>query len=284
MADHGPDDYVSATSAAHRLGVSTPTLRRYTQEGRLPDARSAGGRRILRIGDLDAIARKPSAGTQFGIDISYVTQDQPDGLAQAFVLSTNHIGTDSVALVLGDNIFYGPRTGHEPEAFPIHRRRSHFRLLGGQPVGLRCRRIRCLRHGAVAGGETRNAEVSLRRTGPVFLRQRRDRDRQGLEEVGPRRVRNHRGQPDLSQPRPAGSRGARGTAWLDTGTFDSLLDASDFVRTLERRQGLKISVPQGSRVAAGLDRRRATGAARSHPTQVRVWRLPTAPVGTGLIR
>ena len=66
MADHGPDDYVSATSAAHRLGVSTPTLRRYTQEGRLPDARSAGGRRILRIGDLDAIAPKPSAGKAVG--------------------------------------------------------------------------------------------------------------------------------------------------------------------------------------------------------------------------
>jgi putative resolvase len=60
MANRGPDDYVSATAAAHRLGVSTRTLRRYTQEGRLPDARSAGGRRIFRIGDLDAITRKPA--------------------------------------------------------------------------------------------------------------------------------------------------------------------------------------------------------------------------------
>jgi excisionase family DNA binding protein len=66
MANRGPHDYVSATSAAHRLGVSTRTLRRYTQEGRLPDARSAGGRRIFRIADLDAITRKPPAGRAVG--------------------------------------------------------------------------------------------------------------------------------------------------------------------------------------------------------------------------
>lgn len=66
MANRGPDDYVSATAAAHRLGVSTRTLRRYTAEGRLPDARSAGGRRIFRIGDLDAITRKPSTGKAVG--------------------------------------------------------------------------------------------------------------------------------------------------------------------------------------------------------------------------
>lgn len=66
MANRGPDDYVSATAAAHRLGVSTRTLRRYTAQGRLPDARSAGGRRIFRIGDLDAITRKPSTGKAVG--------------------------------------------------------------------------------------------------------------------------------------------------------------------------------------------------------------------------
>jgi putative resolvase len=66
MANRGPDDYVSATAAARRLGVSTRTLRRYTQQGRLPDARSAGGRRIFRIGDLDAISGKPCAGTAIG--------------------------------------------------------------------------------------------------------------------------------------------------------------------------------------------------------------------------
>jgi putative resolvase len=66
MANRGPDDYVSATAAAHRLGVSTRTLRRYTAKGRLPDARGAGGRRIFRIGDLDAITRQPCAGKAVG--------------------------------------------------------------------------------------------------------------------------------------------------------------------------------------------------------------------------
>jgi putative resolvase len=66
MANRGPDDDVSATAAAHRLGVSTRTLRRYTADGRLPDARSAGGRRIFRIGDLDTLAYKPSTGKAVG--------------------------------------------------------------------------------------------------------------------------------------------------------------------------------------------------------------------------
>lgn len=66
MANRGPDDYVSATAAARRLGVSTRTLRRYTAEGRLPDARSAGGRRIFKVGDLDAITSKPSGGEAVG--------------------------------------------------------------------------------------------------------------------------------------------------------------------------------------------------------------------------
>lgn len=66
MANLGPDDYVSSTAAAHRLGVSTRTLRRYTAEGRLPDARSAGGRRIFRLGDLDAITSKPRTGKAVG--------------------------------------------------------------------------------------------------------------------------------------------------------------------------------------------------------------------------
>jgi excisionase family DNA binding protein len=66
MANRGPEDYVSATAVAHRLGVSTRTLRRYTQQGRLPDARSAGGRRIFRIADLDAITRKPAEARAVG--------------------------------------------------------------------------------------------------------------------------------------------------------------------------------------------------------------------------
>ncbi len=74
-------------------------------------------------------------GSQFGIEITYAVQDRPDGLAQAFVLGADHIGTDSVALILGDNIFYGPDSAHSsrgsptstavpcsPTGYPIRRR------------------------------------------------------------------------------------------------------------------------------------------------------------------
>jgi predicted site-specific integrase-resolvase len=79
VANRGPDDYVSATAAAHRLEVSTRTVRRYTQEGRLPDARSAGGRRIFRVGDLDAITRKPAEGIAVGYARVSSRRQQADG-------------------------------------------------------------------------------------------------------------------------------------------------------------------------------------------------------------
>jgi putative resolvase len=79
MANRGPDDYLSATAAAYRLGVSTRTLRRYTQEGRLPDTRSAGGRRIFRIGDLDSITCKPSTGKSVGYERVSSRRQQAEG-------------------------------------------------------------------------------------------------------------------------------------------------------------------------------------------------------------
>src|SRR6202158_4893675 len=66
---------------------------------------------ITTAGDAPGFHRLLGDGSAFGINISYAVQDQPDGLAQAFVIGANHIGTHSVALVLGDNIFYGPGLG-----------------------------------------------------------------------------------------------------------------------------------------------------------------------------
>ena len=182
----------------------------------------AGIRDILVITtphDASGFQRLLGDGSQFGINLSYAIQDRARGLAQAFVLGADHIGNDSVALVLGDNIFYGPRSGHLPAPLPIHQRRSHFRLLGGQSVGLWRRRIQRGRHGAVAEEKPANAEIQLRGAGPVFLRQRRDRDRKGLKPSA-------RGEYEitevnqiyLNRGRLAVEVMARGTAWLDTGT------------------------------------------------------------------
>ena len=84
----------------------------------------------------------------------------------------------------------------------------------------------------------------------------------------------------LNRGRLAVEEMARGTAWLDTGTFDSLLDASDFVRTLERRQGLKVSVPEEIAWRHGWITDRAAGRTGAHRGQVRVWPLPAGAAGT----
>ena len=70
--------------------------------------------------DAPAFGRILGDGSQFGINISYAVQGQPEGLAQAFVIGAGHIGSDSVALALGDNIFYGPGLGTRPPTHPIH--------------------------------------------------------------------------------------------------------------------------------------------------------------------
>src|SRR5277367_3991937 len=148
----------------------------------------AGIRDILVITtphDAAGFQRLLGDGSQFGINLSYVTQDQPDGLAQAFVLGADHIGNDSAALVLGDNIFYGPGLGTSLSRFQSISGGAIFAYWVANPSAY-----------SVVGGETKNAEIPVRDSRLVLLRQRCDRDRQRLEEVGARRVRDHRAEPD----------------------------------------------------------------------------------------
>jgi glucose-1-phosphate thymidylyltransferase len=208
----------------------------------------AGIRDILVITtphDAESFSRLLGDGSQFGVSIGYATQPEPNGLAQAFVIGRDFIGDDSVALVLGDNIFYGPG-------------------LGGQ-----LRRFADVDGGAVFAYWVSDPE----RYGVVEF----DADQQAISlEEKPAKPRSHYAVPGLYfydnevteiaaglQPSPRGeyeitdvnrhylAQGKlqvgvlpRGTAWLDTGTFESLNEAGNFVRTLEARQGLKVGAPE----------------------------------------
>jgi glucose-1-phosphate thymidylyltransferase len=184
-------------------------------------------------------------GSDLGINLTYAVQDQPDGLAQAFVIGADHIGSDSVALVLGDNIFYGPGLGTSLSRFQNVSGAAIFAYWVANPsaygviefdadgtaLSLAEKPATPKSHYAVPGLYFYDNDVvdiarSLRKSA---------RGEYEITEIN---------QTYLDRGRLAVEVLARGTAWLDTGTFDSLLDASDYVRTIERRQGLKIGVPE----------------------------------------
>ncbi|MBX9982881.1 MAG: glucose-1-phosphate thymidylyltransferase, partial [Mycobacterium gordonae] len=180
-----------------------------------------------------------------GINLTYAVQERPDGLAQAFVLGADHIGNDSVALVLGDNIFYGPGLGTSLSRFQSITGGAVFAYWVANPSA----------YGVVefdAGGmavslEEKPATPKSQYAVPGLYFYDND-----VVEIAKGLKKSARGEYEitevnqiyLNRGRLAVEVLARGTAWLDTGTFDSLLDAADFVRTLELRQGLKVSVPE----------------------------------------
>ncbi|MCV7173744.1 glucose-1-phosphate thymidylyltransferase RfbA [Mycobacterium manitobense] len=208
----------------------------------------AGIRDILVIttaADAPAFHRLLGDGSAFGIAISYAVQDRPDGLAQAFVIGASHIGTDSVALVLGDNIFYGPGLGTNLSRFAGVKGGAIFAYWVANPSDYGV--VEFDDNGVVLSLEEKPATPKSHYAVPGLYFYDNDvidiarslkpsaRGEYEITEVS---------QTYLEQGRLSVEVLARGTAWLDTGTFDSLLDAGDFVRTIERRQGLKISVPE----------------------------------------
>ncbi|MCM6776828.1 glucose-1-phosphate thymidylyltransferase RfbA [Nocardia sp. CDC159] len=194
--------------------------------------------------DADAFRRLLGDGSQYGLDLSYVVQPEPDGLARAFVLGADHIGTDSAALVLGDNIFHGPGLGTRLRRFQGVDGGAVFAYWVSDPSA----------YGVIefADGKAVSIEEKpkLPRSnyaipGLYFY----DND---VVEIARGLTPSARGEYEitdinrtyLEQGRLRVEVLARGTAWLDTGTFDSLLDAANYVRTIEERQGLKIGVPE----------------------------------------
>ena len=195
--------------------------------------------------DAPAFHRLLGDGSQLGVNLSYTVQKEPNGLAQAFVLGADFIGNESAALVLGDNIFYGPGMGTRlrrhtqpdggvvfayqvanPSDYGVVEFDADFKALSIEEKPAKPRS-----NWAVPGlyfydndvvSITRDLKPSARGEYEIT-----DINRTYLEQ-GRLQV----------EPLP------RGTAWLDTGTFDSLADATSFVRTIQARQGLSVGCPE----------------------------------------
>jgi glucose-1-phosphate thymidylyltransferase len=187
-------------------------------------------------------------GSQFGVDLSYTVQPSPDGLAQAFLLGEEFIGDDCCAMVLGDNIFYG-------NGFSSILRQAKSDAQDGKATVFGYYVPNPQRFGVVGFDERGNVlsveekpkvpKSNYAITGLYFYDSRvvrlakrvRPSDRGELEITDLNRLYLEEG---ALKVRLLG----RGFAWLDTGTMDSLVDAADFVRMVEKRQGIKISAPE----------------------------------------
>jgi glucose-1-phosphate thymidylyltransferase len=219
--------------------------------------------------DIGSYKRLLGNGREFGIKLSYVVQDNPNGLAEAFILGEDFIGDDNVALILGDNIFYGQ--GFSPLLQAAKARKSGATVFGYavkdpgrfgvvefdtdmRAISIEEKPIKPKSNMAVTGlyfydnsvvdiaksiKPSERGELEITSVNDIYLKQ----GNLNVEILG------------------------RGFAWLDTGTHESLLEASHFVQTIELRQGYKIacleeiayskgwlSVEQVANAAAGLDK------------------------------
>lgn len=195
--------------------------------------------------DADAFHRVLGDGSRFGVDLHYAVQPSPDGLAQAFLIGEEFLAGERSALVLGDNLFYGVGMGTQL--------RRHAQVEGAAVFGYRVADPTA--YGVVEVGEDGRA---------LSLEEKPQHPRSNLAVPGlyfydatvverAKRLRpSARGELEITDlNRSYLADGAllvevldRGTAWLDTGTFDDLAAAGEFIRTVQKRQGLSIGAPE----------------------------------------
>jgi glucose-1-phosphate thymidylyltransferase len=184
-------------------------------------------------------------GSCWGLSFSYAVQPEPGGIAQAFLIGERFIGNDSCALVLGDNIFYGhdlrPTFKHAAErasgatvfAYRVQdpQRYGVIEFSGDEPVSIEEKPAKPKSHYAVTGLYFYDSSVA----GIAKSLKPSARGELEITDVNRRY---------LEQKNLHAERLGRGHAWLDTGTPESLLEASQFIETVERRQGLKVGCPE----------------------------------------
>lgn len=193
--------------------------------------------------DIDGFKRLLGDGSQFGIELTYVVQPSPDGLAQAFILGEDFIGNSNVCLVLGDNIFYGQ--GFTPMLRQAVARQKGATVFGYQvkdPERFGVVEFDDQKHAVSLEEKPKHPKSNFAVTGLYFYdndviqiaKSVKPSDRGELEITTVNQMYLERGDLNVELL-------GRGFAWLDTGTHASLLEAAQFVETIEKRQGYKVA-------------------------------------------